>query len=107
MVGHTGGSQRYPVSSSVTNRKPKYSKETVEAAKKAGEPLKDAIEREIREREVLLRERDPELYDEIMKDNKKAWEVNSKMTSEDKYTQGMLPYRNFESEINCIDALKK
>ncbi|MBT0082723.1 hypothetical protein [Vibrio alginolyticus] len=96
MVGHSGGQQRYPVASSA-NRKPKYSVQVNEDARQAGESLKEEVQRQVQERQAALRALAPELYDEIDAHNKRSWEVNSRLTAEEK-VNGMLEYRDFESE---------
>jgi len=104
MVGHTGGQQRFPISSKPV-KKSTHAQNV--AASKAGMLLREQVQCEVREREAALRIQAPELYDEIMEHNKVALETNNNMTAEDKGLNGKIQYRTFEKELQIYLTLKK
>jgi len=104
MVGHTGGQQRFPISSKPV-KKSTHAQNV--AASKAGESLIEQVQREVREREAALRNQGPELYDEIVEHNKLALETNNSMSAENKAMGGKIAYRTFEKELQIHFTLKK
>jgi len=74
MVGHTGGQQRFPISSKPV-KKSTHAQNV--AASETGMLLREQVQREVREHEATLLNQAPELYDEIMEHNKLALETST------------------------------